>query len=164
MKVSTCNPARPSSQAFSLPEVLISVCIFSVMFISLYAGISQGFLVIDSARHNMRATQIMLEKVEVLRLFSWDAVTTPGYVPTRFSERLVPAYTTNSVAVGNAVATGSGVTYYGTTTIGPAPVDPAYTNTMRLVTISLTWTNGGVARTRTMQTLVAKYGIHEFTF
>lgn len=159
------KPSFPGRRdAFSLPEVLVSVVIVSVMFVSLYAGISQGFAIIDTARHNMRATQIMLEKVEVLRLFSWDQVTTPGYVPTQFSERLVPSNSTNNVAIGNATALGSGTTFYGTIRIEAPPVNDAYTNAMRLITISLTWTNGSVARNRSMQTLVAEYGIHEFIF
>lgn len=158
------HPSHNRSNAFTLPEVLVSVVIVSVMFVSLYAGISQGFAIIDAARHNMRATQIMLEKVEVLRLFSWEEVTTSGFVPTKFSERLVPASSTNSVAVGDAEAEGSGTTFHGTIQIGTAPVESAYTNAMRLITISLTWTNGSITRSRTMQTLVAEYGIHEFTF
>lgn len=142
----------------------MSVVIVSVMFVSLYAGISQGFAIIDLARHNNRATQIMLEKVEVLRLFSWDEINTPGYVPTVFSERLVPAFSTNNVAVGNAVPSGQGTIFYGTIKFESPPVDSNYSNAIRLATITLKWTNGVVARTRIMQTLVAEYGIHEFTF
>ncbi len=157
-------PSTGKINAFTLPEVLVSVVIVSVMFVSLYAGISQGFAIIDAARHNMRATQIMLEKVEVLRLFSWDQIKTPGFVPTQFSEKLVPSNSTNNVAIGSATAAGSGTTFYGTIRIDVPPVNDAYTNAMRLITISLTWTNGSVPRSRSMQTLVAEYGIHEFIF
>ena len=42
--------------AFSLAEVMFAVGIISVVFVSLYAAITQGFAVIQTARENLRAT------------------------------------------------------------------------------------------------------------
>jgi hypothetical protein len=45
------------------------------------------------ARENIRATQILEEKMEVVRLFNWDQVVNlPGYIPTNF---IAPFYANN---------------------------------------------------------------------
>jgi hypothetical protein len=60
--------------------------------------------------------------------------------------------------------TSAGVTYYGTVNVTNAPVSPQYASTMRLVTVSLTWTNGNVPRMRTMQTLITANGLQDYIF
>jgi hypothetical protein len=120
--------------------------------------------VVSATRENLRATQIMIEKIEVIRLYSWDEIKTRGYVPTSFTERFEPATATNSVSVGDRAATGSGTSFYGTISFDVPPVNDAYTNSMRQVTITVNWTNGNIGRTRTMYTLIAEKGIHEFIY
>src|SRR5690349_17496125 len=44
--------------AFALAEVLVSVALMAIAFISLYAGISSSFAVTKLSRENLRATQI----------------------------------------------------------------------------------------------------------
>jgi prepilin-type N-terminal cleavage/methylation domain-containing protein len=155
--------------AFTLIEVMISMAVVAMMFVSLYAGISQGLAVIATARENMRATQIMIEKIELLRLYSWDQMNTPGYIPTAFAERLMPSTTTNSSTTAasiDALATpgGVGTIFVGTIQLGPAPVNDGYTNAMRMATLTVNWTNGNIRRARSMQTLVAQRGIHDYVY
>ena len=45
-----------------------------------------------------------------------------------------------------------------------APVSAEYADKMRLVTVSLVWTNGNVARNRQMQTLISANGLQEYIF
>jgi prepilin-type N-terminal cleavage/methylation domain-containing protein len=161
-----CRPKR----AFTLIEVMISMAVVALMFVSLYAGITQGLAVISTARENMRATQIMIEKVELLRLYSWDQVTQDGYIPKFFAERLTPlTSTTNSSTTATTQAelgtpSGSGTIFVGTIVLGEAPVNPAYQSSMKLATLTVTWTNGNVLRTRSLQTLVAQKGIHDYVY
>jgi len=155
--------------AFTLIEVMISMAVVAMMFVSLYAGISQGLAVISTARENMRATQIMIEKIELLRLYSWDQMNAPGFIPGAFAERLMPSSTTNSSTTastvqGLAAPSGAGTVSVGTIQLGAAPVSDGYTNAMRLATLTVTWTNGNVRRTRSMQTLVAQRGIHDYVY
>ncbi len=160
---------RHIKQGFTLIEVMISMAVVALMFVSLYAGITQGLAVIATARENMRATQIMIEKIELLRLYSWDQVKTPGYIPNAFAERLMPSNTTNSSTSASSVAglatpSGVGTIFVGTIQLGAAPVNQNYTNAMRLATLTVVWTNGNVRRSRSMQTLVAEKGIHDYVY
>src|SRR6184192_1532725 len=141
-------------QAFTLVEVMLAVVIVGVEFVSLYVPISQGFAVIQSARENLRATQIMQEQVEIIRVLDWDKVTTTPS-PWNFNANFYPAGGTNQ-----------GLTYSGKIAVTDAPVPAAYTADMRLVVVSLTWTNGGtttrVSRNRELRTLVSRYGLHNY--
>src|SRR5258707_2277441 len=90
--------------AFSLVEVVVSMGILGALIISLYAGIAWGFSIMRLARENIRATQIMTEKMETIRLYNWDQINSNGFIPTTFSVAYYPLGQTN----------GSGLTYYGT--------------------------------------------------
>jgi prepilin-type N-terminal cleavage/methylation domain-containing protein len=81
-------------QAFTLMEVMLAVVIVGVEFVSLYVAISQGFAVVQSARENLRATQIMQEQVEIIRVLDWDKVTTTPS-PWNFNATFYPAGGTN---------------------------------------------------------------------
>lgn len=139
--------------AFTLMEVMLAVVIVGVEFVSLYVAISQGFAVVQSARENLRATQIMQEQVEVIRVLDWDKVTTTPS-PWSFSASFYPASSTNQ-----------GIIYTGTIAISDAPVPAAYSTDVRLVVVSLSWTNGAnsrLTRNRELRTLVSRYGLHNY--
>ena len=88
MRITSFNNRKIAANlsAFTLPEVMMGVMIMSVMIVSLYLGLSQGFAVIQISRENIRATQILQEKMEAIRLFTWDQINTDGFVPLNFSE------------------------------------------------------------------------------
>src|SRR5678809_1021852 len=76
---------RKARQAgFTLAEVMVSVSVTAMAFVSLYVGISCCFGVVQANRENVRATQILQEKLEVVRLFNWNQVTN-GYIPATFT-------------------------------------------------------------------------------
>src|SRR2546423_5206069 len=79
--------ARAQS-AFTLVEVLVSVFVLGVATVSLYAAFGTGFMLVDSARLDLRATQILTQKAEALRLCSWSSLTN---YPISFTERYDPA-------------------------------------------------------------------------
>jgi len=79
--------ASPHVTAFTLAEVLIAVAVFGVAAISLYAGFGTGFMLVDSAREELRATQILTQKAEALRLCSWSSLSS---YPVTFTERYDP--------------------------------------------------------------------------
>jgi prepilin-type N-terminal cleavage/methylation domain-containing protein len=162
------NPLKRKA-AFTLVEVVISMAIIALMSIALFSGITQGLAVISIARENLRATQIMVEKIELLRLYSWTELNTPGFVPAAFAECLMPSTATNSSTVASRVEdltapSGAGTIFVGTISLETPSINPAYDDSMRLATLTVTWTNGNIVRTRSMQTLVAEKGIHDYIF
>ena len=90
MRLQTHNEDRGRGRverAMTLVEVLIAVVGVGILMVTLYAAISQGFAIIQTARENLRATQVLQEKMETMRVYNWDQITTPGFVPSTFTRR-----------------------------------------------------------------------------
>ena len=143
--------------AYTIIDVMMGVALLGTMVVSLYGGIASGFAITQLARENLRGTQIMLERMEGIRLFNWNQLTNSTMVPATFSSYYYPLATTNN---------SQGITYYGTMTVASTNLNPTvtYSANMRLVTVSLLWTNNGYPRSRTMSTLVAKNGVQNYVF
>jgi prepilin-type N-terminal cleavage/methylation domain-containing protein len=140
-------------RAFTLVEVTISMGLLGLVLSILYNGITAGFFTVRMGRENLRATQILLEKAETLRLYSWAQITNKAYIKTNFSAPFDP----NSVS-------GKGCVYSGTIEIVPAALDTDYTADMRLVTIRVNWKTGGLNRTREFRSFVSRYGMQDYIY
>jgi len=138
---------------FSFIEVLIACAITGIMFVSLFAGFSSGFAVLQLARENLRGTQILQEKMETIRLYNWDQVTNITFIPTNFVDTFYPG--TQSTA---------GITYTGKMTIAAAPISESYSNDLRLVTVEVQWLSAKVLRKREMSTFVSRYGLQNYIY
>ena len=158
IRISNQTTAETGSRAFTLMEVLVAVAIISIEFVSLYLGMTQGFAIVQVARENLRATQILQEKTEIIRLYTWDQINTAGFIPPTFWAAFYPAGPqTNQV--------NQGVNYQGTMTISdvPPPMNTAsYASDMKLVVVGVDWASGNVQRHREMRTLVSRYGLHNY--
>ncbi len=139
--------------AFSLLEVLAAMAVCGIVLLSLYAGLSAGFAVTQVARENLRATQVMVEKLETIRLYTFDEIERTNFIPTTF-ESPYYSYGTNR----------SSLVYSGRVTIGPAPVSASYSNDLKQVLIQIQWTSGGVVRSRQMDTLIARNGLQAYIY
>lgn len=159
------QPQRPASlrnRAFSLVEVMFATSIVAVAFVSLYAAITSGFALVVNARENLRATQLMVERAEVMRLYTWAQITNTGYIPTTFTASYYPPIgTTNDQS---SAITNGGTVYYGTVSIDAASVASGYADQMRLVTITLNWTNGTSGHQRSLQTFVSANGLQKYVY
>ena len=135
-------------------EVLVAVAVLAIMFVSLYSGFSAGFAVIQLARENLRATQILQEKMETIRLYTWEQINTPGFVPTNFVDTFYAAGTNM----------GGSLSYTGRVTIVRPVISEAYSNELKTVRIDLQWVSAGVLRNREMQTLVTRNGLQNYIY
>lgn len=168
-------PSNVRRQAgLAMVETLVVVAIIGTLFLSLYGGISSGFAVVNLARENLRANQIALEKMETIRLYTWEQINSNGFINPTFTAPFFPQidYTEvaenrgENVSLSESSATGQGFTYYGSVTITNAPADipSEYGSSLKRVIVSVTWTNGAVARTREMDTLVSEYGMQNYIY
>jgi Tfp pilus assembly protein PilV len=153
------HKAASSSYAFSLVEVMIGVLVMAIMMVGFYLGFSQGFAVIQVTRENLRAAQILEEKMETIRLFTWPDLNAAAN-PYTFQVKYYP----KAPLTGKPVTPNEGITYYGTRTITNAPVSESYSKDLKLVIFQLTWTSGKVLRQREMRTLVSHYGMRTCIF
>lgn len=149
------NSASKSS-GFTLPEGLFGMAIMGILFVTLYTGMTTGFESIRSSRENLRATQILLEKFETIRLYNWDQVNTAGFIPTNFVAHFDPKWNTN--------ATDKGTVYTGTVSITPAPITEPYSNDLRTITVELAWTSGNRACRRSLSSYIARYGLQNYVY
>ncbi|HWX21352.1 MAG TPA: hypothetical protein VN578_15740 [Candidatus Binatia bacterium] len=154
----TIRCGKRGESAGTLVEVILATCILSILSAGFMGSTNYGLFMMRLARENQRATQILLEKTEAIRLYNWDQVTNAGFIPTNFTAYYDPQTTNNP-----------GVVYNGTMSIltpafNPGPA-PSYANNMREFSITLTWTTfGRINHTRTLTTYVAKDGIQNYVY
>ena len=110
-----CEPIQPRArraQAFTLAEAIVGVAVMTMLFLGLYGGITYGFYEMQLARENLRATQVILEKMEGIRLYTYQQLTNSATFATNFTAQYYPlARSTNS----------QGTTFYGSISVS-APV------------------------------------------
>ena len=143
--------------AFTLIEVMMGVLVMGIMVVSLYAGFAVGFAQVRLARENVRATQVLAERMEVLRLINWDQVVNlPGYIPTTFTAPLYAENPTN--------APSDNFFYTGTVLVTNAPITETYASNLRMIQIKVNWQSGNIARSRQMTTFVSQYGMQKYVY
>jgi len=140
--------------AFSLAEVSVGVAILGTVFAALLTGFANGMFTMQMARENLRATQIMLEKMETIRLYSWDQINSNGYIASTFTAKYDPQATSDH----------QGVTYAGTMLITNAPLSTSYAANMKLVVVTLNWKTGKLNRTRQFKSYVSRYGMQDYIY
>jgi type II secretory pathway pseudopilin PulG len=143
------------ASAFTLVETIIAVLAAAVMLPTLYAGFASGFSFVQLTRENLRATQVMVQRMEAIRLASWQNLQNPAYFPTNSTEYYNPAGSANG---------GPGTSYTINYNWAPAPssVPPSYRSNMCLVTVTASWKSGSAQHSRSMQSYVARYGIQGY--
>ena len=140
-------------------ETLLGIGLFGVVFMSLFSALNSGVSTVRSARETLGATQILEEKLDTIRLYTWDQVST-GYISNRF---YVPFSQTNNLP-GAVRPTAAGCIYTGVVTIATAPITESYRTNLKQVTIDLYWPSGGHMRQARMRTFVARYGMQTYIY
>ena len=146
------SPVRGPRAAFTLTEVMVAVGVVGVLFVSLYLAFSAGFSMVRITRENQAATQVLMQRAETIRLYSWTQFTNATFFQTNFTDDATA--TLGTKFCGNIQL--SMPSYLGT---------PSYLNDMRTVIISVRWTNSfgkPMPHYREMQTQVAKYGLGNY--
>src|SRR5438034_10804996 len=116
MRLELRKSATNGTSAYTLAEILVCVLIINIGAAGLMGCFKYAFFVTKLARENQRATQVMLERAEAIRLCSWDQVRSNGFIPSTFSEYYDPTSTNGS----------AGVIYTGTTAISAFPYSTSY--------------------------------------
>ena len=156
------RPAPRATQAFSLVEVLFAMAVTGIMVTALYAGLTWCLTSVRTARENLRASEVMVEKMEVIRLLTWDQIDSGSVLFTTFTA----GYSTGSATSKKDTTNyNGGFNYYGTITVVP-PLDTQllgnYTNDMRVVQVQVYWTNQRFPHTRKISSYVSRYGIQNY--
>jgi len=164
--------------AFTIVEVLVASVIGAIIFIALFAGISQGYNLVGHERESLRATQIVVGRIERIRLCTWGdnsgtnntQLFSQTFVPNTFTDYFYP------IGLGGYFPA-SNVVYVGTVNIqatnfplydsnGVASSMPPYCTNMACVTVAVSWQDVRYGHTnnyiRSMKTYVARYGVQNY--
>jgi prepilin-type N-terminal cleavage/methylation domain-containing protein len=157
-------------QGFTLVEALVSLVIISFLVVSLSAGIAYGFRNDQLVREDARATQLLNEKIDKIRLLTWEQVNDNTVLPDTF----YCAFNPEDATLGEEGVTslkGAGrykkadLIYVGNISISNGPSDVVYGTNMVTLTVKLTWTSStSRSRTNSMSTYIAKYGLQNYVF
>jgi hypothetical protein len=140
-------------------ELLIGTSIIMFLYATVFACMTLGLSITKLSRENLRATEIMLDKMEGVRLYSWTQLNDTNFLQSSFTNWF---FETNNI--GTASATGNGIQYTGLVAVGASPFSSSYSANLRQVTVTVNWTSGGIARTRSMSTFVSQAGMQNYVF
>src|SRR5579859_5330319 len=98
------------SAAFTIADVVVAVFVLGTIGGTFCIGLSSGFYVLQTTREDLRATQIMMQKIEAIRLCTWSELTN-----FTFQESYDPLSGSNSSA---------GAKYFGDVSLSSATTVP----------------------------------------
>src|SRR6266566_8292023 len=101
---------RRRTSAFTIAEVVVAVMVLATISTAFYVGLTSCFSAVKTSREDVRATQIMMQKLEAIRLCTWSELSNFS-----FQEPYDPLGTTNNAAE---------VYYFGTVRKDPASSIP----------------------------------------
>jgi prepilin-type N-terminal cleavage/methylation domain-containing protein len=142
-------PAK--NKGFSFIEVMVAVGLVSIVVAFTSTAIGFAFSLMAVSQENLRASQILQEKMETIRLYNWDQINTPGFVPREFKAGAHPADNDPEAMM-----------YAGTISITNAPLNESYAPEILQVTVDIEWDSAGVTRRREMSTFVARHGLQNY--
>jgi prepilin-type N-terminal cleavage/methylation domain-containing protein len=155
----TSASSRSGFRGYTLVEVLVSAAVLAITMAIFFAGIAGGYAIINTFRQDLRATQILTQKTEAVRLCTWSQLNS---LPQTFTDYYYSLGATNSAA---------NTLYSGTISVGVATnisSSASYYDKVKLVNIGVVWTNNfgshQVIHSRQMQTLVAYYGLVNYIY
>ena len=136
--------------AFTLTEALVAIVVLGMAAAALCSGISWGIFVVSMTRDNQRATQILTERMETIRLYDWDKINDPTFLPKSLqlidyqsNGKTSKVYTLNISISKNVVAAN-------------------YSKDLAEVTLDLTWKTGNTQRQRRLSTYIFKNGLQTY--
>jgi prepilin-type N-terminal cleavage/methylation domain-containing protein len=141
---------RPAS-AFTLVEVMVGLSILAVALAGLYSSFFQGYRILGAIREERRATQILLQSTETLRLYTWSQLHNTNFLPSTFTASFDPDSPI------------SGLTYTGQITVASCPTSTeTYQSNISLITFTLNWYSKGSPHQRQVSTFVTTNGLYSY--
>ncbi len=143
-------------RGFGIVDAMVGMAIVGVCFGALYSGLAFGFKVVQFARENTRATQILVQQMETVRLLTWNQLTNtnPNFIAT--GKTNIPYY---------AVGTNLGSIYYTQQIfVASSGLSTSYAADMKKVTVQLHWSTGKQMRTRSISTFVSRNGMQNYVY
>ena len=149
----TKRPAlNDTCTGFTLVEVMFAAAIVGGLVVALYAALGSSVPMLQAIQENEQVTQILSEKMDVVRLYNWPQITNRAepFVPTAFIVGVEP-WNTNSRPY-----------YTGTISIAQAPITESYRSNLLQVIVRVDWVCNNRPQSQSMMTYVSKYGLQTY--
>jgi prepilin-type N-terminal cleavage/methylation domain-containing protein len=147
-------PLAPNAKrtGFTMIEVLFASAIVGGLVVALYAALGSSVPMLKAIQENEQVTQILSEKMDVVRLYNWTQITNRAqpFVPTSFIIGIEP-WNTNSRAY-----------YTGSISIVQAPITESYRSNLLQIIVTVDWVSNNRPQSQSMMTYVAKYGLQSY--
>ena len=145
---------RTASSGFTLVETMVATMVAAIMLSAHFLAFASGFALVTVTREDLRATQIMLQRMEAVRVSGYNQLTNATYYPATVTQYYDEKGQTNA----------RGVAYTVTHQIASAlsTLPPTYRSNVTEVTVGVSWTSGTKTRSRSMKTYVARYGLQNY--
>lgn len=133
-------------------EVLVASAIVGVLVVALYAALGSSIPMVRSIQQTEHVTQILSEKMDMIRLYNWTQVTNVGspMLPSKFIVGVEPSDPTSMPF------------YTGTISVVQAPLTESYRSNLMQVIVRVDWVSNGRPQNQSMMTYVAKYGLQSY--
>src|SRR5262245_42624606 len=152
----TPSPIRArQASGFTLVETIVATMVAAIMLSAHYLAFASGFALMTVTREDLRASQIMLQRMESVRLSSYSQLTNA----TTFPPSVTPYYDEKGQTNGSGGVAYT-VTHQIASSLGSLP--PAYRSNVTEVTVGVSWKSGAATRSRSMRTYVARYGVQRY--
>src|SRR5215813_818461 len=83
------------TSGFTLIETVVATLLAGIMLPTLFAGLASGFSIVKVTRENLRATQVIMQRMEAIRLAPYKTLQDPAAYPASFTEYYSPSGKTN---------------------------------------------------------------------
>src|SRR6266478_6867152 len=88
-------PRYRRATAFTLIETIVATFLAAIMLPAIYASTAAGFAMVQVSRENLRATQIILQRAEAIRLSPYKLLQDPTSYPTNSTDYFCASGKTN---------------------------------------------------------------------
>jgi prepilin-type N-terminal cleavage/methylation domain-containing protein len=151
--------AQKASRGFTLVETMVAIFVSAIMLSAHYLAFAAGFSIVAVTREDLRASQIMLQRMETIRLCSYGDLTNAVKYPPTVTQYYDEKGQTNSRGAAYTV-THVAASALNSTNVNYLP--PSYRSNMTEVTVGVSWKSGTKIRNRLMKTYVARYGVEKY--
>lgn len=145
--------ARTVSSGFTLVETMFAMVLAAIWLSAHFLAFASGYALMTVTREDLRATQIMLQRMESVRLAGFTQLSDTNKYPTSVTQYYDESGSTNrgvAYTVTHQLATGL------------TALPPTYRSNVTEVTVGISWQSGTTTRRRDMKTYVARYGIQSY--
>jgi prepilin-type N-terminal cleavage/methylation domain-containing protein len=146
---------RKASRGFTLVETVVAMLVGATILSANYLSFAAGFAIVAVTREDLRASQIMIQRMEAIRLASYGQLTNAAKYPPSATQYYDEKGQTN----GNGGVAYT-VTHQTATALGNLPF--SYRSNVTEVTVGVSWKSGTTTRTRSMRSYIARYGVENY--